>query len=208
MQPVNPPTPTPHPGHASVPVWVREHPPPSCGEHIAIGRRPVPGCADWLARTLITYNWPVMCCAPHPPSGRLWNKVEQWTHREEGDARFVMYFWPPIKCFLCVVCVWMCASVYVCENAWVDVIAAAMLTTWRCSVFRFWTDNSVPSSVTGEWLWACAYVQHEGFCVCVTVNFSVCVCVQFISVCVWQFVWQQDFYLTTNNWRRNRYSSL
>lgn len=95
---------------------LREHPPPSHDEHIAIGCCPVSGCSDWLAQTEIAYNWPIICCMPHTPT-QLWNKVEQWTYTEEGDARFVMYICPRTECFLCVVCVTVCRSMSFCDSS-------------------------------------------------------------------------------------------
>ena len=112
MQPVNPPTLTPHPGHTSVPVWVREHPPPSCGEHIAIGCRPVPGCADWLAWTLSAYNWPVIFCVPHPllqpaveQSGAVDTQRGRWC--KVCDVFLAPYQVLPV-CSVCSVCVKVC----------------------------------------------------------------------------------------------------
>lgn len=149
-----------------------EHPPPSCGEHIAIGRCPVPGCADWPTQALLAYYWPIICRMPHPhPALEQSGTVD--TQREEGDARFVMYFWPRIKCFLCVTRVWVCVSVYV----WVCVIVAAVLTAWLCTVFRFWRDNSVPSQIKGG-------NDSMKACLCVAVWIWVFIFVCMCTVCV------------------------
>lgn len=79
-------------GHISFPVLVGA-PSLSCSEHIAMGCSPMPGCADWLAPTEIAYNWPIISWMPHPHPA-----LEQiWTvdiHRQEGEARFVIYFGP------------------------------------------------------------------------------------------------------------------
>lgn len=138
-------------GYISFPVWARA-PSPSCAEHPAIGHSPVPGCADWLAPTLITYNWPIIYCMPHLPyahthtSTQLWDTVEEWTHWEEGDARFVMYFWPHITDFLCVIfCVCLCMCV--CDNSGYSVVCLRSEEITLCQANKSETTLPPPPSV-------------------------------------------------------------
>lgn len=88
-----------------------KHPPPSCAEHIVIGRCPEPVCADWLAQAVVLYNWPIICCRSHPrPALERSGTVEK--ERKQG----LWVFLAPLRAS-CVSCVneHQCFSVKMCE---------------------------------------------------------------------------------------------
>lgn len=86
-----------------------KHPPPSCAEHIVIGRCPESGCSDRLAQAVLLYDWLTICRRSHPQPAL----DRSGTSGEREEARFVSIF-GPVVCLLPFVREW--APVFVCSN--------------------------------------------------------------------------------------------
>lgn len=112
----------------------------------------------WLAGTSSSHLQLAHYLLHVPPPTRLWNKVEQWRNREEGNTKFV-FVRPAFS-------VWMCASV--CQHVCVHVRAAAVRY-----FSRFGRDDFVGDFV---------YLQYEGLLI-MTARIWVCFCFFVYSVC-------------------------
>lgn len=96
----------------------RKHPPPSCAEHVVIGRCPDSGCSDRLPQTVLHYSWLIICCRSHPHQPAR----EQSGTVEKERKRGLWVFLAPL-CLLQFVREW--APVFAYSNVWICFIIHA-----------------------------------------------------------------------------------